>query len=235
MPSLGPIHTLVFDLDDTLYPERDFVMSGFEAVGTWLEQQRAAPGFAELARRHFDAGNRGRTFDAVLARMGLEATPPLVQQLIAVYRGHRPTLELPADSAAFLDWAKPRFRLALISDGYLEVQKRKFHALGTGRWIPVAVFTDAMGRPYWKPHPWAFQEVMRRIPGHEGGYVYIADNPAKDFAGARSAGWKTVRLRAPAREHSHIEAGPGLAADLEVPAFDHLRPFLIPSGSTSGT
>jgi len=32
-----PSAALVFDLDDTLFPERDFVLSGFQAVGDWLE------------------------------------------------------------------------------------------------------------------------------------------------------------------------------------------------------
>jgi putative hydrolase of the HAD superfamily len=42
---------IVFDLDDTLYLERDFARSGFEAAGAWLYRQAGVPGLAEALRR----------------------------------------------------------------------------------------------------------------------------------------------------------------------------------------
>ena len=47
---------IVFDLDDTLYPERDYVLSGFKAVASWAEARLGVPslgGFSGL-RRLFD-------------------------------------------------------------------------------------------------------------------------------------------------------------------------------------
>ncbi len=32
-----PIKAVVFDLDDTLYPEKDYVMSGFSAVAEYAQ------------------------------------------------------------------------------------------------------------------------------------------------------------------------------------------------------
>jgi hypothetical protein len=34
---------LVFDLDDTLYPEREFALSGFRAAGRWAAAEPSAP------------------------------------------------------------------------------------------------------------------------------------------------------------------------------------------------
>ena len=47
-----PIHTLVFDLDDTLYLEREYALSGFRAVGDWLRQTRGLIDFEARAQRH---------------------------------------------------------------------------------------------------------------------------------------------------------------------------------------
>jgi putative hydrolase of the HAD superfamily len=57
---------LVFDLDDTLYPERDFVLSGFQAVSGWLRLQGGVEGFYDRALATFERGVRGRIFDEVL-------------------------------------------------------------------------------------------------------------------------------------------------------------------------
>ena len=50
------IRTVVFDLDDTLFPEREFVLSGFAAVDAWLRNNRAITGFAERASAESRAG-----------------------------------------------------------------------------------------------------------------------------------------------------------------------------------
>jgi putative hydrolase of the HAD superfamily len=60
MPALRAV---IFDLDDILYPERAYVLSGFHAVAAWAEEQLKIPrrlGFAEL-RQLFEDGVRGNT------------------------------------------------------------------------------------------------------------------------------------------------------------------------------
>ena len=60
-----PVNVVLFDLDDTLYAERDYVFSGFEAVARWAEPRLGLPAkesSAEL-RRLFDCGVRGNTFN----------------------------------------------------------------------------------------------------------------------------------------------------------------------------
>src|SRR5438270_652065 len=94
MDSPWPIHTLVFDLDDTLFAESEFVRSGFRAAGAWLHQNRGRIGFAGEAERLFAAGHRGRIFDEALTQLGAPVDPTLVQQLVTVYREHTPHLTL---------------------------------------------------------------------------------------------------------------------------------------------
>lgn len=49
MPECWPIHTIVLDLDDTLYPERDYVLSGFQAADAWVKARYDVGGFADRA------------------------------------------------------------------------------------------------------------------------------------------------------------------------------------------
>ena len=51
---------VVFDVDDTLYLETDYVMSGFNAVGQWAADWLSIPDFAERCWNRFIAGQRGR-------------------------------------------------------------------------------------------------------------------------------------------------------------------------------
>jgi len=210
------IHTLVFDLDDTLIAERDYVASGFAVVGEWVNSNWNAAGFAPAALACFAAGIRGKIFNEALAACGLDATPERIAQLVQIYRAHVPTLDLQPDAADVLTWAKERFRLAVISDGPLISQQNKVQAVRLAEIVPQIILTDAWGREFWKPSRRAFEEVMGQGERPAQGFVYIADNPRKDFLAPRALGWRSVRLRRPGGEHCDYEAAPHEAADIEI-------------------
>ena len=211
-----PIHTLVFDLDDTLYAERCFALSGFRAAGTWLEIEKGIPGLAAVASRFFEQGLRGNIFDRALDAMSVPADEALVTSLVGVFREHKPEISLLPDAVECLEWGAVRYRMALVTDGYHMVQKRKVQALSLGQLIPICIFTDAFGREHWKPSPKGFCEVMHKFPGPVSGFVYIADNPRKDFIAPRALGWRSIRVRRPGAEHFSYEPTPDEAADVEV-------------------
>ena len=57
----------MFDLDDTLYPERQFALSGFDAAERWAA---AELGISRSRRRHdapLDGGHLGELFRIALA------------------------------------------------------------------------------------------------------------------------------------------------------------------------
>jgi putative hydrolase of the HAD superfamily len=228
MTECWQVHTLVFDLDDTLYPERDFVLSGFAAVDRWLAETRKMSGFAAAAGQLFAAGRRGRVFDEALPLIGGEATPSLIAQIVEIYRAHNPRIAMFPDAVDILGWAAPLFRLALVTDGYAGVQARKIRALRLEPIIGCRVITDELGRQFWKPSPEPFRLVMVRCPGPAAGFLYIADNPRKDFIGARHLGWRTVRVRRTGGEHFAYEPALAEAADTEIATLSSLRQLVQP-------
>lgn len=230
MPNTWSVHTLVFDVDDTLFPERDYVLSGFKAVDAWLEARQDVSGFLTQAARLFDAGRRGRIFDEVLGELGRPDGAKWVPEMVAVYRKHQPAIALTEEAIEILVWSEQRFRLALISDGYLEVQRSKAEALGLSRWISCQVFSDQWSREAWKPSERPFLEVMARLPGEPAGYVYVADNPRKDFIAPLRLGWKTIRFRRPGGEHADYESQSGEASERDITSLRELKEMLVPVG-----
>lgn len=208
MMDFSPPHgrVLVLDLDDTLYLERDYVLSGLQAVDLAVRRLCGAEGFFECAAAEFNAGRRTFLFDTVLSQLGLAATPDLIAALVKVYREHEPLIELQPDAADFLARIGVDYPLAILTDGYLVSQRNKIRALGLDRiGIFPIVCTDSWGRRYWKPHERGFRHIQshHRLQGQA--CVYIADNPAKDFIAPRRLGWRTVHIKRPERVHMATE------------------------------
>jgi putative hydrolase of the HAD superfamily len=217
-------HVLVFDMDDTLYPERDYVHSGLRAAGALAERELGVANLATEAIALFESGRRGDLFQQALRRLGRQVDETTIGALVAAYRNHRPTLHFFPDVEEVLrQFRRSGATLAVITDGHLPPQKLKADALRLPMLFNPVVFTEELGREHWKPSQRAFaliEQVCRAVPSK---CVYVADNPRKDFMAPRARGWTTVRVRRPATEHAHVEALPGYEADLEVSDFTGLR------------
>ncbi len=209
---------LIFDLDDTLYPERAFAVGGFRAAASWLSGPAGRPAdaiFAELLAIH-DGGNRTGSFDLWLAEHGLAGGDRL-DRLVRIYREHEPRLEPFPAVRGLLARLRPDYRLGLVSDGLHEVQARKLSALGLADSFDAVVFSDLMGREAWKPSPRPFEAVLARLAAPPARALYVADNPGKDFLGPRRLGMATVRVRPKGGYYSQCEPPtPDHAPDVEI-------------------
>ena len=225
-----PRHVLVFDLDDTLYLERDYVASGFRALGRWVSDNLDLHDFAERAWRRFEGGARDRIFDSVLAELGLGDRPELIQRLLFLYRAHKPDIRLAPDAKACLDRIGPEGGVALLTDGFLVAQRNKIAALGLAeRPIRPIVCTDLWGRGCWKPHDRGFLHIESHYRLPSRAFTYVADNPAKDFVAPLRLGWSTVWIRRPARIHADARPCPGGCPARMIESLDELpTPCLAP-------
>lgn len=213
---------IVLDLDDTLYLERDYVESGLNAVGRWAERQLGLHALGEVMICLFRQGMRGHLFDQGLERAGIAASPDLIARMLRVYRLHTPRIALAEDAERLLARRPPRTAYAIITDGFLDAQKRKLRALRLHRCgIALAVCTDQWGRSGWKPSPKAFEHVQSVFGASPDRFVYVADNPNKDFHAPRQLGWQTVQISRP--ERLHHDSGPGAQpADRQIATLDDL-------------
>ncbi len=189
---------IAFDLDDTLYLERDYVRSGFRAVAEDAVAGTSVP--ADEASKFlwdgFLAGVRGSSFNDLLARYPEVAAQRSVPDLVRVYREHPPTIDfLPGAEALLQEIQGLGVPLAVITDGPLASQAAKAEALGVARYADPVVLTDAWGQDFWKPHVRAFEHVAERFALPHDRLVYVGDNPLKDFHAPTALGWRSARLR----------------------------------------
>lgn len=198
------IKAVVFDLDDTLYPEAQFVTSGFDAVDSWLAAQEVMRDFSSYAMELFHQGRRGNIFNLVLDQLGIAYDDALIQSMVRVYREHEPTIEPFEDALSVLRDLSCHW-LGLISDGFYISQRNKLNSLGLQTFFDFVVLTDQYGRDCWKPNPFAFKMIMEKTGFSAEEHVYVADNPGKDFVAPNALGWKTVQVKRLSGEYRDVK------------------------------
>jgi carbamoyl-phosphate synthase large subunit len=211
------LEAVLFDLDDTVYPEHQFVDGGFRAVARMLAGENG-PAAEALVQRlwalHAEYG-RGRLFDRLLSEQGRGDDRDLVLACVLTYRGHAPRLA-PFEGVAELVEELRAIGIAtgVVSDGLSAVQRRKLSALGSlGQLFDVVVMTDELGPMYAKPSPVPFRIACRLLGVGPGRTVYVANDPRKDFRGPREAGLRTIRFGTPPDEGGGVDTASGLADD----------------------
>jgi len=197
---------IVFDLDDTLYPEKEFVMSGFRAVAAWAENKLGIDSnIVEIELvNYYRNGIRGDIFNRWLESHNL-FSDDIVEQMINVYRNHNPSIFPFPEFKEVLGELKKKFLLGIVSDGYLEVQKKKLNALGIRSFFDEVVFSDEWGQKAWKPSSKPFEIISHRLGVLPNQCIYVADNPMKDFFGAKKTGMYTIRIIHPNGEYSNCK------------------------------
>lgn len=189
------VRALIVDLDDTLYDERTYVLSGFDAVAR--EIARRFPGVATgplVAKMvaELDAHGRGRVFDGALEHAGVAAGPQLVEDLVHAYRDHRPRIALWPGVADTLARLALDYRLAVVTDGLAQMQRRKVEALGVSGLVAHVLYCWEHEAP--KPNPACYIEALRRLEARPEDAVVIGDNPGHDMAAARAIGSRSIRV-----------------------------------------
>lgn len=212
MSCIAPMGVVVFDLDDTLFSEHSFTLSGIDAVcgelhsltgedcsGCGLAMARAV----EQHRPHFDA------MEQWLAESGLAATID-VKRLVETHRNHIPPfLPLKTGARELLDELSGRgYVLGIITDGREKKQSRKIEALGIRKYFndDDIIISEAAGHD--KKSPKSFLHFMRKYPGYS--YYYIGDNPEKDFIQPLLLGWTTIGLADDGNNVVHHDLIPGM-------------------------
>ncbi len=194
------IRAVVFDLDDTLYSERDFLVSGYRAVASHVAR-----------RTGFAAVNIFEAMMAILAKSGRREVFPMVvstfldnsdslSELIGIYRSHRPEIRLLSGYRELLTRLRREFLLGIITDGIPEVQRRKVSALGLEDAVDQIIYTWDYGREREKPDPLPFSILLRTLGVEPSRAVYVGDNDAKDCIGAHRAGMKYIKSTAWGRD-----------------------------------
>jgi len=220
-------HVIVFDLDDTLYAERDYVLSGYRAICEHLSDTPARSGErCQWLWDRFLSGRSDNAFGALSSHFELGLNTTGITKLVTVYRDHRPAITLREGMGALLDKLRSTCKLGIVSDGFLPAQQFKLDALGISKYFDAVIFTESIGRECWKPSPAGFQTLCETLKTDPEACVYIGDNPSKDFVAPNALKWRTIQLLLDGQIHSHKPAPPGGQAGLIVRSIDELTEMI---------
>jgi putative hydrolase of the HAD superfamily len=189
------IEAVIFDLDDTLYRERDFVASGYGAVSRHVAKAAGLPArniFRAMMRTLSIAGRRA-VFPMVIADFLKDPIP--VGELVEIYRNHIPQIRLFPGYDRLLKQLRQQLKLGIITDGLPSVQRRKVEALGLLQAVDHIIYTGDFGPQKEKPDPLAFSLMMQRLKADPSRTIYVGDNPSKDRIGAHRAGMRFAMVR----------------------------------------
>lgn len=175
---------IVFDLDDTLYKEIDFLKSAFRQIADVI----GITGVYDFMLKCYRDGENA--FKMVIQRYNLSYT---VDQLLDIYRNHKPDITLDLSIVATLDELKSReWTMGLMTDGRSVTQRNKIDALGLSEWIEPNCILISEEFGYGKPDEHCYQYFIERYPNAK--FCYVGDNLNKDFVTANKLGWQTICL-----------------------------------------
>lgn len=207
------IKSIIFDLDNTLYPEESYVKSGFKAVSKYLSEKYLLDN-DDLFIKIMDIFNnygRGDVFNRLIEDFNLNEE---VLNLVYIYRYHYPKISLYPESINVLKELKNNFKLGLITDGQVFVQKRKVEALNIERYFDVIIYTDILGDEFWKPSQKPFKLALNILDTKPMESFYIGDDPYKDFKAPNELKMKSIQVKNEKemdywkkRGYSRIESG----------------------------
>jgi putative hydrolase of the HAD superfamily len=191
----GQVRGVLVDLDDTLYPQAQFLELAWSAVARRGGELGLDPELLLTELRAVAAAGsaRGGIIDEAVRRVGGAVD---VRELVATFHAVRPERLTPfpgvLDALAEL---RARVPVGLITDGAVAGQQAKLDALGLADAFDTIVFSDVFGRSYRKPHPRPFQVGLGCLGLGAPDAVLIGDRPDTDITGAAAIGLRAIRVR----------------------------------------
>jgi len=189
---LQNMDAVIFDLDDTLYSEKDYVRSGYAAVAN------AFPQIPLMAQKLWEAfEQKFPAIDVVLEAEGI-ASAENKQRALGIYRNHMPLIAPYPGIHELLQRLQGKKKLGIITDGRPEGQWAKIEALNIRQYFQKIIVTDELGGvAFRKPNEMAFRLMQEHLGVAFENMVYIGDNTKKDFIGPQKLGMQAIYFRNP--------------------------------------
>lgn len=185
------LKAVIFDMDDTLYGEKEYVKSGYSKIAEVLPQVEDAD---KKLWKLFE--EKKPAIDELLRIEGFD-DPAIKEACLNAYRFQMPEIHLyPGVEEMLKSLRKKGMLLGLITDGRPEGQRAKIKALGLESFFDQIIVTDEFGgSEFRKPNPRAFQTMKERMNVEYTQMCYVGDNIRKDFIAPQQLGMRCIWFR----------------------------------------
>lgn len=179
----------VFDLDDTLFQEIDFLKSAYKHIANLLQPRICCDLYEEMYSRYQRGEN---VFLWIISQYGRFMRDIDISWFLREYREHQPEIKLKPDADSLLQSLRElMIPMGLVTDGRSITQRNKLQALGIETFFEDIIISEEFGSE--KPDARNFQYFENKYPNKE--FIFIGDNPAKDFIVPLQLGWKTICIK----------------------------------------
>lgn len=187
MKLLLPKETIfVFDLDDTLFYEIDYLKSAYQEIAETIKPQNSFELY-EIMIQKYKLGEN--VFEFLIKEYS--ETVNNIDYLLNLYRNHIPKITLKAEAKTLLDeLLKNKIKIGLITDGRSITQRNKLKSLEIENYLNDIIISEEFGTS--KPNELNYKYFMDKYPDNK--YIYLGDNPKKDFITANKLNWLTICL-----------------------------------------
>ena len=190
------VKAVIFDLDDTLISEKEYIKSGYRHIAEVIGQRfniNKDQVYIDLFQLFRESPHN--VFNRLYEKYHIEYSKEMIIDLVNEYRGHFPDVQYYDDVMQCLNELKVLgVKIGIITDGYAQAQRQKLKAVEADMYFDEIIVTDELGRDYWKPHPKAFEIIKERFGVSFDEMIYVGDNPGKDFYISTIYPIKTVRI-----------------------------------------
>ncbi len=179
---------VIFDLDDTLYSEKQYVRSGYKKIAATM------PGIENLHDKLWEAFEEGLpAIDTVLQKEGMYSDKRK-EEWLTVYRNQDPNIFLYDKVGDMLTRLRnSKIKLGIITDGRSQGQRNKLKRLGLYELVDEVIITDELAGNgdvdfFRKPATIAFEIMKKRMNVRYEEMIYVGDNIQKDFKAPKKLG-----------------------------------------------
>ncbi len=181
---------ILVDLDDTLYPEKQYIYQGFWGVAQFFKNKYGLDSVDVYLKliAIFRDGSR-RVFDDFLTEGNIIEDPA---SIVDIYRKTKRKLSLYNDVLSNLQILRALGnRLILLTNGDSETQRKKIDILKVDMYFDDIYILDDYGKEYWKPSILVFEKVYNKYKGSLRNYLFVG-NGQEDLEFAKSLGIRFV-------------------------------------------
>lgn len=219
-----PSIAVVFDLDDTLYKEIDFLKSAFSSIAHSISLQ-VPDDEKSICEKMLELYNSNQNaFEGILNTYKTSLT---INDLLVCYRNHKPNITLSPEVVQVLDTlTKNKIPLGLLTDGRSVQQCNKIEALKLEKYFSEIIISEEFGSE--KPCVDNYTYFEKKFGAKN--YFYIADNVKKDFITPNKLNWKTIMLMdngLNVHKHNEINFNKEYLASYSINDFSEICPILF--------
>lgn len=178
----------IFDLDDTLFYEIDYLKSAYGHIAKCIAAYTGVNYYQEMLARYYKGEN---VFQWIVDNC-TEVSFVNKEWLLKEYREHIPDITLnEAVKSLLMQLSKLNIPCGIITDGRSITQRNKLKALGIAHLFTDVIISEEFGSE--KPDERNYHYFKTKYPGRN--FYFFGDNTRKDFLVPAKFGWQSFCIK----------------------------------------